>query len=203
MTTTRPRTPLAQRPTAGASAPAAAASGGTCTGPAVSRSSATTAQLHLRAGDGHRPGEEVHRRARDLEGRQVTIELCPVEAPTTVNNFVFLSCTGYYDGLSFHRVITSPPFMIQGGDPRGNGTGGPGYNFKDEFAANRKHDSAGVLSMANAGPNTNGSQFFITLAAQPHLDGKHTVFGKVTAGQDVVSAVRQGDTITAISITEQ
>jgi peptidyl-prolyl cis-trans isomerase B (cyclophilin B) len=125
------------------------------------------------------------------------------KTPVTVASFVNLAKRGYYDGLSFHRVITSPPFMIQGGDPRGNGTGGPGYNFKDEFAPNRTHDGPGVLSMANAGANTNGSQFFITLAAQPHLDGKHSVFGKVVSGQDVVNSVRQGDTINAISITEQ
>ena len=120
---------------------------------------------------------------------EITIELAAKDAPNTVNNFVFLACTGFYDGLNFHRVITEPPFMIQGGDPNGNGTGGPGYSFADEFSAGWKHGT-GYLSMANSGPNTNGSQFFITLAPQPHLDGKHSVFGKVTVGMDVVRAIR-------------
>jgi peptidyl-prolyl cis-trans isomerase B (cyclophilin B) len=132
----------------------------------------------------------------------ITIELATKAAPTTVNNFVFLSCNGFYDGLNFHRVITQPPFMIQGGDPRGDGTGGPGYRFADEFSPDWKHDT-GVLSMANAGPNTNGSQFFITLAPQPHLDGRHSVFGKVTEGMDIVRAIRQGDKITRIDIEER
>ena len=132
----------------------------------------------------------------------ISIELAAKDAPKTVNNFVFLSCTGFYDGLSFHRVITEPPFMIQGGDPRGDGTGGPGYRFADEFSAAWKHET-GMLSMANAGPNTNGSQFFITLAPQPHLDGRHSVFGKVVEGMDTVRAIRQGDTITRIDIEER
>jgi peptidyl-prolyl cis-trans isomerase B (cyclophilin B) len=131
----------------------------------------------------------------------ITVELATADAPNTVNNFVFLACHGFYDGLKFHRVITEPPFMIQGGDPLGNGTGGPGYKFADEFSQNRKHDT-GVISMANAGPGTNGSQFFITLAPQPHLDGRHSVFGKVTAGMETVRAIRQGDTITSIQIEE-
>ena len=110
----------------------------------------------------------------------ITIELAE-EAPQTVNNFVFLSCTGYYDGLTFHRVVKSPqPFVIQGGDPRGDGTGGPGYVFEDEFDPSLRHDGPGILSMANGGANTNGSQFFITLAPTPHLDDKHSVFGEVT-----------------------
>ena len=133
----------------------------------------------------------------------ITIELAAKEAPDTVNNFVYLSCVGFYDGLNFHRVIKSPPFMIQGGDPKGDGTGGPGYRFKDEFSANHRHDGAGVLSMANAGPGTNGSQFFITLAPQPHLDNHHTVFGRVTDGMDAVRAVEQGDKITRIDIEER
>ena len=131
----------------------------------------------------------------------IKIELTPKEAPVTVNNFVFLAQTGYYDGLNFHRVITSPPFMIQGGCPLGTGTGGPGYQFKDEFSPNLKHGE-GVLSMANAGPGTNGSQFFITLAPQPHLDGRHTVFGRVTEGMDAVRAIRQGDKIQKVEIEE-
>jgi peptidyl-prolyl cis-trans isomerase B (cyclophilin B) len=133
----------------------------------------------------------------------VVIELAAKDAPETVNNFVYLSCVGFYDGLNFHRVITNPPFMIQGGDPRGDGTGGPGYRFKDEFTPRQRHDGPGVLSMANAGPGTNGSQFFITLAAQPHLDGRHTVFGHVTSGMEAVRAVRQGDKIVSIEIEER
>ena len=131
----------------------------------------------------------------------ITIELTPKETPDTVNNFVFLAQTGYYDGLNFHRVITSPPFMIQGGCPLGTGTGGPGYQFKDEFSPNLRHDE-GVISMANAGPGTNGSQFFITLAPQPHLNNHHSVFGRVTEGMDVVRAIRQGDKINRVEITE-
>lgn len=132
----------------------------------------------------------------------IKIELTPRETPVTVNNFVFLASHGYYDGLNFHRVITSPPFMVQGGCPLGTGTGGPGYQFKDEFSPNLKHET-GVLSMANAGPGTNGSQFFITLAPQPHLDGRHTVFGKVIEGMDAVRAIRQGDRISRVEIEEK
>ncbi len=123
------------------------------------------------------------------------IHLYAAEAPATVNNFVFLARDGYYNGLTFHRYIDN--FMIQGGDPRGDGRGGPGYKFNDEPGALKlKHDGPGVLSMANAGPNTNGSQFFITHGATPHLDGVHAVFGKVIGdGQQVVDALRQGDTM--------
>lgn len=132
------------------------------------------------------------------------IGLFAKEAPVTVNNFVFLAREGFYDGLRFHRVIKSPPFMIQGGDPEGSGRGGPGYRWDDEPSALRlKHDGPGVLSMANAGRNTNGSQFFITHVATPHLDGKHAVFGKVTGdGMKVVNAVEQGDTIESVTISE-
>ena len=123
----------------------------------------------------------------------IHIELYPEHAPKTVNNFLFLIQEGFYDGVTFHRVIEN--FMIQGGDPTGTGSGGPGYRFADELVGNPlKHESK-VISMANAGPNTNGSQFFITHLPQPHLDGKHTVFGKVTQGEDVVDAIRQGDEI--------
>ncbi len=130
------------------------------------------------------------------------VHLFAQEAPITINNFVFLARDGFYDGLKFHRVISD--FMIQGGDPAGNGTGGPGYKWNDEAAALRlKHDGPGVLSMANAGKNTNGSQFFITHLATPHLDGKHAVFGKVQGdGQKIVNAIRQGDTITSVTIVE-
>jgi cyclophilin family peptidyl-prolyl cis-trans isomerase len=133
----------------------------------------------------------------------ITLELAAKDAPNTVNNFVYLASVGYYDGLTFHRVISQPPFMIQGGDPTGNGTGGPGYNFRDEFSPNWRHDKEGMLSMANAGPNTNGSQFFITLAPQPHLDNRHSVFGRVTEGMDAVRAIQQGDQIIRVDIEEK
>jgi peptidyl-prolyl cis-trans isomerase B (cyclophilin B) len=130
------------------------------------------------------------------------IQLFAKEAPITVNNFVFLARDGFYDGLSFHRVISD--FMIQGGDPRGDGRGGPGYRWDDEQSAlQQKHDGPGTLSMANAGRNTNGSQFFITHVATPHLDGNHAVFGKVMGdGQTVVNAIRQGDVMESVSIVE-
>ena len=129
------------------------------------------------------------------------LELYPQHAPKTVNNFVFLAGKGFYDGLSFHRVISN--FMIQGGDPTGTGGGGPGYMFEDEVAENPlKHEKC-VISMANAGPNTNGSQFFITHAPQPHLNGNHTVFGKVVVGQDVVDSIREGDKMEQVKISEK
>ena len=129
---------------------------------------------------------------------EIRVTLFPAEAPMTVANFVNLAQRGYYDGLTFHRVLAN--FMIQGGDPTGTGSGGPGYRFADEFSPRRRHDSAGTLSMANAGPGTNGSQFFITHGATPHLDDLHSVFGKVSSGQDVVDAVAQGDVIETIAI---
>jgi peptidyl-prolyl cis-trans isomerase B (cyclophilin B) len=133
------------------------------------------------------------------------VKLHAKEAPITVNNFVFLARDGFYDGIVFHRVIKSPPFMVQGGDPTGSGRGGPGYKWDDEPSALRlRHDGPGVLSMANAGANTNGSQFFITHVATPHLDGKHAVFGKVAGdGQKVVNAIEQGDKIESVTIIEQ
>ena len=130
----------------------------------------------------------------------IVIALAAEHAPKTVNNFVFLAKEGYYDGVSFHRVIGN--FMIQGGDPTGTGRGGPGYKFEDETRGNPLRHESKVLSMANAGPNTNGSQFFITHSPQPHLDGKHTVFGKVTEGADVVDAIAQGDIMTEVTISE-
>ena len=128
------------------------------------------------------------------------LELYPEFAPKTVNNFVFLSEQGFYDGISFHRVIND--FMIQGGDPTGTGRGGPGYRFEDEVVGNPLKHETGVISMANAGPNTNGSQFFITHAPQPHLNGAHTVFGQVTEGFDVLESIKQGDRIKHIRIQE-
>jgi peptidyl-prolyl cis-trans isomerase B (cyclophilin B) len=129
----------------------------------------------------------------------IVLKLYAQQAPATVNNFVCLAEDGYYDGVTFHRVINN--FMIQGGDPTGTGRGGPGYQFKDEFSPTLKHDKPGVLSMANAGPNTNGSQFFITHVPTPHLDGKHSVFGQVIQGQDVVDKIVQGDFIEKITIS--
>lgn len=136
----------------------------------------------------------------ETEKGAIEIQLYPQYAPKTVNNFVFLAREGFYDGVTFHRVISN--FMIQSGDPTGSGRGGPGYRFEDEVKNNPLTHDTGVLSMANAGPNTNGSQFFITHSPQPHLNGKHTVFGKVTSGKDVVDAIRQGDKITKVTITE-
>jgi peptidyl-prolyl cis-trans isomerase B (cyclophilin B) len=128
----------------------------------------------------------------------IELELYPDKTPLTVANFINLAERGYYDGLQFHRVI--PDFMIQGGCPQGTGTGGPGYQFKDEIVSTLKHDSPGILSMANAGPGTNGSQFFITHVPTPWLDGKHTVFGKVTQGQAVVDSIKGGDTIQKVVV---
>ena len=123
----------------------------------------------------------------------IRIELFGDKVPKTVDNFEKLVNKGFYNGLKFHRVIKD--FMIQTGCPKGDGTGGPGYKFGDEFHRDLKHDGPGVLSMANAGPNTNGSQFFITHVATPWLDGKHSVFGRVVEGQDVVDSIKQGDKI--------
>ena len=131
----------------------------------------------------------------------IVCQLFPKDAPITVNNFVFLARDNFYDGTVFHRVI--PDFMIQGGDPMGTGSGGPGYRFPDECAGNPNRHQVGTLSMANAGPNTNGSQFFITPVVTNWLDGKHTVFGKVLKGQDVVNAVKQGDKLLSVKIAEE
>jgi cyclophilin family peptidyl-prolyl cis-trans isomerase len=140
-----------------------------------------------------------------------TVELFAKQAPITVNNFVFLARQGFYNNTTFHRVLAN--FMAQAGDPTGTGRGGPGYSFADEPGALAlKHDSAGILSMANAGPNTNGSQFFITFGPTPHLNGKHGVFGRVISGMAVVQAIRlrdpdrdrqPGDTINSIEIAER
>ncbi|HEX2194816.1 MAG TPA: peptidylprolyl isomerase [Candidatus Limnocylindria bacterium] len=144
------------------------------------------------------------------ERGEFVCELYAAQAPLTVENFVNLARSGFYDGTTFHRVI--PGFMAQGGDPTGTGRGGPGYSFGDEFSSELRHDAAGTLSMANAGPNTNGSQFFITFAATPHLDGRHTVFGRVVEGMEVVNSLRErdpqtdrnpGDRIETIEIEEE
>jgi len=135
------------------------------------------------------------------ERGNITIEMFEDDAPNTVANMISLIEKGFYDGLNFHRVIAD--FMIQGGCPEGSGTGGPGYKFDDECTVERQHDSAGVLSMANAGPRTNGSQFFITHGPTPHLDGKHTVFGKVTDGLEVVNEIQQGDFMDKVVVLQK
>jgi len=135
----------------------------------------------------------------ETEKGDLVLDLFAGDVPVTVNNFVFLSREGFYDGTTFHRVIAD--FMAQGGDPTGTGTGGPGYRFADEFTSHGH--GTGALSMANAGPGTNGSQFFITYTPQPHLDGKHSVFGQLTAGMDVLKTIVNGDKITRIVIEEK
>src|SRR5580693_1334235 len=131
---------------------------------------------------------------------EIVCELFPKYAPKTVNNFVFLARDKFYDGTVFHRVIGD--FMVQGGDPTGTGRGGPGYRFEDEFKGNPHKHQVGSLSMANAGPGTNGSQFFITHIATDWLDGKHTVFGKVLKGQEVVDAIQPGDQLIGVTVEE-
>ncbi len=133
---------------------------------------------------------------------EIRIELHADKTPNTVANFEKLAADGFYNGLAFHRVIDD--FMVQGGCPQGTGTGGPGYTFEDEFHSELKHDTPGILSMANSGPNTNGSQFFITHVPCPWLDGKHSVFGRVIAdGQAVVDAIQQGDKIETLVIADE
>ncbi len=144
--------------------------------------------------------KKTYRATIETNRGTIEIEFYPKHTPKTVNNFVFLAREGFYDEISFHRVISD--FMIQGGDPTGTGRGGPGYKFEDEVKDNPLTHETGVISMANGGPNTNGSQFFITHAPQPHLNGKHTVFGKVVNGQDVVDSIRQGDTMKTVTISE-
>jgi peptidyl-prolyl cis-trans isomerase B (cyclophilin B) len=144
--------------------------------------------------------KKTYRVSMKTDRGAIELELYAQHAPKTVNNFVFLVREKFYDGITFHRVIED--FMIQGGDPTGTGRGGPGYRFEDETRGNPLRHEAKVISMANAGPNTNGSQFFITHSPQPHLDGKHTVFGKVVVGQEVVDAIRQGDRLTAVEVLD-
>ena len=131
----------------------------------------------------------------------IKVKLHADKTPKTVANFEKLAGQGFYNGLKFHRVI--PDFMVQTGCPKGTGTGGPGYQFADEFHADLKHDGPGVLSMANSGPGTNGSQFFITHVATPWLDNKHSVFGKVLDGQKVVDSIKQGDVMESVTVTEE
>ena len=137
----------------------------------------------------------------DTSRGKIVVDLFTRDAPSTVNNFVFLARDGFYNGTKFHRVI--PDFMIQGGDPEGTGRGGPGYKFADEVKNNPRKHQRGSLSMANAGPNTNGSQFFITHIATDWLNGKHTMCGQVRTGQDVVDSVKQGDTLKSVTIEEK
>jgi peptidyl-prolyl cis-trans isomerase B (cyclophilin B) len=137
----------------------------------------------------------------DTSKGKIVADLFAKDAPKTVNNFVFLAREGFYNGTTFHRVIAD--FMIQGGDPTGTGRGGPGYRFEDETKGNPHKHQVGSLSMANAGPNTNGSQFFITHVVTNWLDGKHTVFGQVRTGQDVVNAVQQGDVLNSVTVEEK
>ncbi len=154
--------------------------------------------------------EVIYLATLETEKGDIVVELFADKAPETVNSFVFLAREGFYDNTTFHRVI--PGFVVQGGDPTGTGTGGPGYRFSDEFHPDLTHDSVGVLSMANAGSNTNGSQFFITLAPTPNLDGRHAVFGRVVEGMDVLTAItprpnpqeatEPGDTLEAVRIEE-
>jgi peptidyl-prolyl cis-trans isomerase B (cyclophilin B) len=144
--------------------------------------------------------KKLYRVTMETNRGTIELECYPQHAPKTVNNFVFLAREGFYDGVLFHRVIDD--FVIQGGDPTGTGRGGPGYRFEDELIGNPLRHEEKVISMANAGPNTNGSQFFITHSPQPHLNGKHTVFGKVVAGRDIVDAIRQGDLMVRVSATE-
>lgn len=144
--------------------------------------------------------EKTYKATIETEKGVIDLELYPQYAPKTVNNFIFLAREGFYDGVLFHRVISN--FMIQGGDPTGTGRGGPGYMFEDEVDGNTLQHEMGVISMANAEPGTNGSQFFITHSPQPHLNGKHTVFGKVIAGQEVMSEIKQGDSMIKVEIRE-
>jgi peptidyl-prolyl cis-trans isomerase B (cyclophilin B) len=145
--------------------------------------------------------EKTYRVNMETSKGLIELKLYPEYAPKTVNNFVFLAQEGYYNGVKFHRVIND--FVIQGGDPTGTGAGGPGYKFEDEVRDNPLKYETNVISMANAGPNTNGSQFFITHSPQPHLDGKHTVFGKVVNGADVVDSIREGDEMVKVEVSQE
>jgi len=192
-------------PTATAVPAAPAAAGGQTDAKAVMLSAGEEARTPMGALD----TSKTYHATFVTDAGEFKILLFDDEAPLTVENFINLTTIGFYDGLMFHRVI--PEFMAQGGDPTGTGVGGPGYRFRDEFDATRRHDKPGILSMANAGPNTNGSQFFITFVPTPHLDGKHSVFGEVIEGlenvlklevRDPGTAQLPGDLIQSITITE-
>ena len=157
-----------------------------------------TTSMTLRAADSP-PVQDIRIILHTSKG-DIEATLFASKVPMTVANYLNLARQGFYDGLTFHRVIAN--FMIQGGDPTGTGRGGPGYKFADEFDDSLRHSKPGIFSMANAGPNTNGSQFFITHVPTPHLDGKHSVFGEVTKGQDVVNQITKGDTIIRIEILD-
>jgi peptidyl-prolyl cis-trans isomerase B (cyclophilin B) len=157
-----------------------------------------TTSMTLRAADSP-PVQDIRIILHTSKG-DIEATLFASKVPMTVANYLNLARQGFYDGLTFHRVIAN--FMIQGGDPTGTGRGGPGYKFADEFDDSLRHSKPGIFSMANAGPNTNGSQFFITHVPTPHLDGKHSVFGEVTKGQDVVNQITKGDTILRIEILD-
>jgi peptidyl-prolyl cis-trans isomerase B (cyclophilin B) len=147
---------------------------------------------------GNAAADDALRVELDTTKGKIVLQLTADKTPITVANFVNLVKRGYYNGITFHRVIDD--FMVQGGDPTGTGAGGPGYEFEDEFVSDLQHDGPGILSMANRGPRTNGSQFFITHKETPWLNGKHTVFGKVVEGMDVVNAITQGDSIKAAKV---
>lgn len=144
--------------------------------------------------------EKTYQATMKTDKGDIQIDLFAADAPKTVNNFVFLAQDGFYNGLTFHRVIDG--FVSQGGCPQGDGRGGPGYKFEDETSGNPHRHEAGSLSMANAGPNSNGSQFFVCHAPQPHLDGRHTVFGKVTSGLEVATSLKNGDVMSEVIVVE-
>ena len=181
-------------------------SGGIPVSPALAaeQETSTNESVKQEASKSAEKAPDAHERRKRLEAQletskgTIVLELLPEEAPITVANFVNLANRKYYDGVVFHRVIAD--FMIQGGDPTGTGRGGPGYRFEDEFKSGRKFDRPGILAMANAGPGTNGSQFFITHVPTPHLNNKHTIFGLVKEGQDIVDSVAQGDKIVSLKI---
>ena len=156
--------------------------------------------MNLEAPKGNLDTSKTYKAKINTDKGEISIHLYSDQTPITCENFINLAKAGYYNGTTFHRVI--PGFMVQGGDPTGTGSGGPGYQFADEFVSSLKHDSEGILSMANAGPGTNGSQFFITHLPTPHLDGNHTVFGEVQseADQKVVNSIKQNDVIESITI---
>ncbi len=207
-------TPLPVAPTSTPAPPTPAVNAtvapGTCTGGQIAGIPRNHTQTFSKPPDRVIDPDKTYTATMVTNKGTIVLSLAAKDAPNTVNNFVFLSCDGFYDGIVFHRVINTDQnhFVIQAGDPHGDdpsvaGRGGPGYSFPDEISPNLKHDSAGVLAMANSGPNTNGSQFYITLSPQPSLDGHYNIFGKVTSGLDVANKIVQGDKILTISIEEK